>query len=234
MEAVLAFARGSLLFLAFAVFSLGLLRQVGMTLAELVMAYRKAGDQVIPYGRLFRQGLGWIFPVSALRGTRVPYTAASMVFHIGVLLVPIFLRAHIHILKDGIGLTWPSLNPGVSDALTLATLAALLMLLMLRLVNRTMRFLSSFQDWFLPVLCLVVFLSGYGMAHPATSPLPFPLIYLTHLLSAELLLILIPFTKLAHVVLYPLTRLSWELGWHFVPGAGEKVRIALGKEGEPI
>jgi hypothetical protein len=58
--------------------------------------------------------------------------------------------------------------------------------------------------------------------------------YLVHLLSAELLLVLIPFTKLAHVALFPLTRLSWELGWHLVPGAGERVRISLGKEDEPV
>jgi hypothetical protein len=55
-----------------------------------------------------------------------------------------------------------------------------------------------------------------------------------HVLSAELLLILIPFTKLAHAALFPFTRASWEMGWHFVPGAGERVRIALGKEGEPV
>jgi hypothetical protein len=72
------------------------------------------------------------------------------------------------------------------------------------------------------------------VAHPAINPLPFPLMYLIHLVSAGLLLILIPFTKLAHIGLFPFSRLSWELGWHFVPGAGERVRIALGKEGEPV
>jgi hypothetical protein len=81
---------------------------------------------------------------------------------------------------------------------------------------------------------MVPLLSGYYVAHPAGNPLPFRLTYLIHLLSAELLVVLIPFTKLAHVVLFQFTRISWELGWHFVPGAGEKVRIALGKRGEPV
>lgn len=234
MESVLTFARGPLLYFAFAVFFLGLLRQVGLTLAELVRAYGRAGDQVIPFGRLFRQSLGWIIPVNALRGTRIPYTVASVVFHVGMLLVSLFLAGHVQLIKKGIGVAWPTLHPAAADILTLSTLAALSALLLLRLADRAARFLSGFQDWFLLVLCIVPLLSGYYVAHPAGNPLPYTLTYLIHLLSAELLLTLIPFTKLAHVFLFPFTRVSWELGWHFVPGAGERVRIALGKEGEPV
>jgi hypothetical protein len=58
--------------------------------------------------------------------------------------------------------------------------------------------------------------------------------YLTHLLCGELLLILIPFTKMVHIALFPLTRFAWELGWHFAPGAGDRVRLALGKEGQGV
>ena len=234
MESTLSFARGPLLSFAFAVFFLGLVRQVGLTLAELVRAYSRAGDQVIPFGRLFRQSLGWIFPVNGLRGTRIPYTIASVVFHVGMLLVPVLLAGHVQLIKKGIGIAWHTLTPAIADVLTLITLAALIALLLLRLADRAARFLSGFQDWFLLVLCIVPVLSGYYVAHPAGSPLPHTLTYLIHLLSAELLLILIPFTKLAHVFLFPFTRISWELGWHFVPGAGERVRIALGKEGEPV
>lgn len=234
MESALTFARGPLLYFAFAVFCLGLLRQVGLTLAELVRAYGRAGDQVIPFGRLFRQSLGWIIPVNALRGTRIPYTVASVVFHVGMVLVSLFLAGHVELIKKGIGVAWPTLHPAAADILTLSTLAALSALLLLRLADRAARFLSGFQDWFLLVLCIVPLLSGYFVAHPAGNPLPYTLTYLIHLLSAELLLTLIPFTKLAHVFLFPFTRVSWELGWHFVPGAGERVRTALGKEGEPV
>ncbi len=234
MESALTFARGPLLYFAFALFCLGVLRQVGLTLAELVRAYGRAGDQAIPFGRLFRQSLGWIFPVNALRGTRVPYTVASVVFHVGVLVVSVFLSGHVQLIQKGTGLAWSTLPPAAADLLTLTTLAALVALFLLRLADRAARFLSRFQDWFLLVLCLLPLLSGYAVAHPAANPLPYPLMYLVHLLSAELLLIVIPFTKLAHVLLFPFTRLSWELGWHFVPGAGERVRIALGKEGEPV
>ena len=234
MESVLAFARGPLLVFAFALFFFGLLRQLGLTGAELVRAYCLAGDRAVPVGQLVRNSLEWIIPVRALQGSRIPYTAASMLFHVGALLVPIFLSGHVQLIQKGLGLRWPAMPAGLADTLTLVTLAALTVLFLLRLADRSARTLSRFQDWLLLVLCGLPFLSGYLVAHPSANPLPFSLTYLIHLLSAELLLILIPFSKLAHITLFPLTRLSWELGWHFVPGAGERVRTALGKEGEPV
>jgi nitrate reductase gamma subunit len=234
MEVWLAIARGPLLTFAFAVFFLGLLRQVGLTAAELVRAYRQAGDRTIPVGPLLRRSLGWLFPVNALRGRRAPHTAASAAFHLGILLVPIFLDGHVQLIRRGLGLIWPALPSAAADLLALTTLAALVALLLLRLTDSAARALSGVQDWLLLVVCVVIFLSGFAVAHPVLNPLPYSLTYLIHLLSAELLLVLVPFSKLVHIALFPLTQLSWELGWHFVPGAGEKIRTALGKEGEPI
>lgn len=53
---------------------------------------------------------------------------------------------------------------------------------------------------------------------------------LIHTLSAELLMVAIPFTKLSHVVLFVFDRLS-EVHWRLRPGAGERAAEALlGKE----
>ena len=49
---------------------------------------------------------------------------------------------------------------------------------------------------------------------------------LIHLLSAELLFVLIPFTKLAHIVLFFFDRISG-LHWQLRPGAGDQVAEAL-------
>ena len=234
MESMLQFARGPLLVFSFCVFFLGAARQIVLSFVEFVLAYRKAGDQAIPVRTLLRRSLGWIFPVKALRGKRIPYTVGSLLFHAGMILTPIFLNGHVELIRRGIGLSWPALSPVFADFLTLLTLAALIFLFLLRLLSAASRFLSGFQDWFLLALCMVPFLSGYLVAHPASNLFPFSWTYLVHLLSAEALLMLIPFTKMAHVVLFPFTQISWELGWHFVPQSGECVRAALGKEGEPV
>jgi len=50
---------------------------------------------------------------------------------------------------------------------------------------------------------------------------------LLHVLSAELLFVLMPTTKLAHVVLFPFDRLSGDIFWRLVPGAGDRVAETL-------
>jgi nitrate reductase gamma subunit len=75
-------------------------------------------------------------------------------------------------------------------------------------------------------LVLAPFLSGFLAAHPSLNPLPWSGMMLLHILSAEILLVAIPFTKLAHVVLFPFDRLS-EVHWQLRPGAGDRVAAAL-------
>jgi len=234
MDAWISFARGPLLIFTFAVCLLGVLRLLALLAAEFIRAFRAAGNRAIPWKWILRQSLGWLVPVKALRLARIPFTVASVLFHVAVFGVPMFFAGHVALVRRAFGISWPSLPGGPADFLTLTACVALATLLLLRFFDRSAKGMSTFQDWLLPVLCLLAFSSGYFAAHPEGSPLPFSAAYLAHLLSSELLLMLFPFTKLAHAVLFPFTRFAWELGWHFVPGAGERVRIALGKEGQPV
>jgi hypothetical protein len=70
--------------------------------------------------------------------------------------------------------------------------------------------------------------------HPGLNPFPYDVTLLAHVMSANFVLILVPITKLSHVVLLPATQLVSELAWHFPPDAGSKVGAALGKEREAI
>ena len=76
------------------------------------------------------------------------------------------------------------------------------------------------------VLLILPFLSGYLASHPGVNPFPWQAMMLTHLLSAELLFVVVPFTKLAHVVLFFFDRIS-PVHWQLRPGAGDKIAEAL-------
>ena len=140
------------------------------------------------------------------------------------------LRALGALWERGLGLSWPVLALWVADALSLATVAALVWLLVARAAITASRTLSRAQDWVLPMLSLLVFLTGLGAAHPAWSPIGARTAYLLHLLSGETLLVLVPFSKLQHMVLFWTSQTSTELGWRFPPGAGERVRLTLGTD----
>jgi len=233
MDVWLEWARGPLFWTALAFMLLGLIRQMGLTVWELTRVHQRAGDKEIPSRRVARETLGWLVPVGRLRN-RWPYSVTTFAFHVGVLLVPLFLAGHIELWRAALGLSWPALPNGVATALTVATVVAALVAVIQRAVSPSARPLSRLQDYALPLLIAVVFTSGFLVMHPAWSPLVLEPMLLVHALTADLILFLVPLTKLSHMILLPFTQLISELAWHFPPDAGTRVAMALGKENEPI
>jgi len=148
--------------------------------------------------------------------------------------VPLFLAGHIELWRQGIGVSWPALPNPVATALTLAAVLAALAVVLQRAAARASRSLSRFQDYAIPLLIAAVFLSGFLVMHPQWNPVAADATLLAHALSADVLLVLVPMSKLSHMVLLPLTQLVSELAWHFPPDAGSRVAVALGKENEPV
>lgn len=233
MEVWLELAKGPLFWVAFTVMVLGLGRHVALTVYEAVRAYRRAGDKDIPGRRVVRETLAWLVPRGRLRD-RWLYSITTFLFHVGVILVPLFLAGHIALWHQALGIAWPALPNGVATTLTLITIAAALAVLVQRLASRESRALGRFQDYALPVLVAVVFATGFMVMHPAWNPFGRDPTFLVHVLSGDLVLFLVPFTKLSHMVLLPLTQLVGELAWHFPQDAGRRVGVTLEKESEPV
>jgi nitrate reductase gamma subunit len=233
IEQWLEWARGPLFRLAFLIMILGLARLVILTGLGIFRAWYRANDRKLPVKALIMATLKWLFPFKQLHN-RLAYSIASVLFHVGLILTPIFLGAHIMLWKRGIGIGWPGLTHGLADALTILTVVAGIGLIIGRAANRSSRAISRPQDFALPPLLIIPFISGLLAMHPALNPMSYNAAMLIHTLSADLIFVLIPFTKMAHCVLLPATQLVAELGWHFPADQGENVAIALGKESQPV
>jgi nitrate reductase gamma subunit len=229
MDAFLEFARGPLFRFAFAIMLLGLLRQVALSVGGTVLALRRADDKRVPWKAVLRATLRWVLPFSKAR-RRPDYSVTSLTFHLGLILVPIFLAGHIALWERGLGISWPALPGIVADVLTLTTIAGALTLIVLRTSHRDSRALSRLGDYGALVLVALPFASGFLFMHPALNPFPFEGTFLVHVLSADLALALVPFTKLCHCVLFPFTQIVSEVAWRFPPHGGEEVALALGKK----
>lgn len=233
MESFLDFVRGPGFLFAFSFMVLGLLRHVLLMIWQVARTYSRAGDKNLPYSAIIISSLEWVFPVRKLRGQPV-FSLTSIVFHLAVIMVPVFLLGHIELWERGIGLTWFGISNTLADALTLVAIVTGLALLLQRITAKATRALSRFQDYALPLLITIPFASGYLMMHPAINPFPYTLTFLTHLVSANILFILVPLTKLSHMALLPGSQLVSELGWHWPRDAGSRVAASLGKEGSPV
>ena len=233
MESWLEWARGPFFWAALTFMIFGLTRHSVLTVHDVVRTTRRAGDKNIPYGKVAAATLAWLFPFSKLR-SRAFFGVTSLVFHVAIILVPIFLAGHIALWQRGLGVSWPAIPHLLADVLTVAAVVTALLLVVQRACAGDTRSLSRFQDYFLPLFIAVPFASGFLVMHPAWNPFPYEFSLLVHVMSANVLFILIPLTKLSHSVLLPSTQLVSEVAWHWPSDAGSRVGAALGKEGEPV
>jgi nitrate reductase gamma subunit len=225
MDYWLELARGPLFAVALLVFILGMFRHVLIQVHALVFDKGRRLKQVT-WRRVALDSLSWAVPLRHMvRGT-IFISAVSFLFHVGAVLVPVFYTGHVVLWEEWLGIGLPALGKGVADALTLTTIGCCVLLLGYRAVIRRARDLSRPTDYVVLIMVLLPFLSGYFAAHPAVNPLPWSGMLLIHILSAELLLIAAPFTKLSHIVLFAFDRLSL-VHWQLRPGAGKKVAEAL-------
>jgi len=233
LEAWIDWGRGPLFRAALVLAALGLLRHAVLTVWEMIRIMHRAGDKTIPWKPVIAATLRWLLPAGNMKN-RLFFSLTTFVFHAAVLVTPVFLAGHVALWKRGTGLSWPALPNGTADLLTLAAVAASVLLVLQRAGARDSRALSRPQDYAIPLLVAVPFATGFLIMHPAWNPFPYEAALLAHVLSADLLLLLIPFTKLSHMILLPFTQLISEMAWHFPPHSGSEVAAVLGKEKEPI
>ena len=107
MDVWLQWAKGPLFWTALAFMIFGLLRHLVLTLWEGAQAYRRAGDKNFPVGKLVGTTFSWLFPLGRLRN-RALFSLTTVLFHVGVILVPLFLAGHIKLWREGVGLSWPA------------------------------------------------------------------------------------------------------------------------------
>ena len=121
---------------------------------------------------------------------------AGYIFHIGLFIVIFLFVPHILLFKSTFGLSWPGLPSNLVDAVNVITIIALVAVLIHRLLDPVMRLLSEFNDylvWFVTILPLITGWMAFnrvGLTGPSLLAL--------HILSVELLMVLLPFTKLSH------------------------------------
>jgi nitrate reductase gamma subunit len=227
----LELARGSIFRFALVVMLAGLLRQIVLTIWDMRIAWQHAGRRLpLPYRQVLKDTLGSLLPIGRLTPSQLAFSVASMCFHIGLILSLLFLRNHLDLLGAG----WPAMIRSLLDGVTLLGIGGGSYLLIYRVYVRRARLLSGLTDYGLLVILLNLLVSGF-VAGQAWNSIPYNGLMLFHTLNGLTLMVLTPFTKIAHCVLYPLARLSTELAWRFTPhGGSDVVRTLFGPEGRKI
>ncbi len=160
----------------------------------------------------FRSIIHWLIPFGSVSLRTQPlFAIAFFLFHVCLLGVPIFLLAHNTLWQEAYGISLPSLPDSLADVLTVLFVISALVLLVRRIVRPEVRILSTAWDYFLLVLTSAPFVTGFLAYHQIG---PYKLTLILHILLAEILLIVIPFSKLGHIVLFFFSRafIGFEMG----------------------
>jgi nitrate reductase gamma subunit len=195
-------SRGPLVWIAFAILLIG-------SAYRIISISRMAKkDKVFwPYmnwGAGLRSILHWTLPYGSRNMRLRPvFTALSFLFHICLLLTPILTVAHVMLWRESWGVSWWTLPDTLSKVMAIIVIVGALTFLLRRIANPTVRFVTSTSDFVLVVLVLAPFATGLMAYYQIFD---YQTIIIIHMWTGALWLAMIPFTRISHMLFFPLTR----------------------------
>jgi len=152
----------------------------------------------------FRSVLYWVLPFGTSGWRTQPGMALLFfTFHLGVVLPTVFLGAHNMILKERWGFSLFAFPDYLSDIMTIVVLVSAFFLFVRRILFSKVRILTKSSDYLILFVAILPFFTGFIAYHQFLN---YPFWMIAHIISGEILLIVIPFTKLSHCFLFFLTR----------------------------
>ena len=203
-----SFVEGPLLWIAFLIFIIGSLIRVAIFLS-LSTKKDKIIYQHFSWKYVFATLVRWILPLNKDLIKNPVFSILGYIFHICLIVVPIWYAGHITLWEESrFEWSWSSIPDGLADWMTLIFLAIAIFFLLRRISSPGIRLISTFSDYLLLIVTALPFLTGYFLTHGTLDNVGFwgDNMQLFHMLSAELMLILIPFTKLSHYILFFFSR----------------------------
>jgi nitrate reductase gamma subunit len=204
--------RGPLVWVSFLVFILGTTIQV-MRFYRLSRLKRppKFNDGAVAPGAPKQTGP---LPTSSLRyklemlrltilGGQPVMIVTTTIFHVCLVLTPLFVLAHNILLDLSWGISFVSVPESVTDALTVIVILGGLYFLHRRMFVYRVVTITTAYDYIVLLIVTAPFVSGFLAYHQVFD---YHTLIFIHMLSGEILLMAIPFTKLVHMPFFFINR----------------------------
>lgn len=203
MQNVYLLVSGPLAWAAWIIFLFGSVYKIWSTLAT---AQKK--DQVLLNYVSFKYGLrsiiNWSIPFNTTNMRLHPvFTGLAFFFHIAFFVLLIFVSAHQIMIEEGFGIGWVNIPDFVADILAFGVIGTCIFFGVRRVVRPEVSYVTDWTDFGLLALVTAPFVTGVLAYHQLGD---YMLMVILHMASAEILLVAIPFTRLSHMLLAPLTR----------------------------
>ncbi|MCF8091955.1 MAG: nitrate reductase [Desulfotignum sp.] len=203
MNSFIAFIMGPMVWISVIIFLGGLL----IKFFGIIWSVRQKEPYIFSYMTVrhsLRSIGAWLIPFFP-KSTRLRpvYYGVSYLFHILLFVIPLFLASHIVLINEAFQVSWPALNNSLADWLTLVVIAALVFFAVRRNMVPEVKFLTAATDYLLILVVILPFITGFLAYHQWFA---YRWMVVAHVLSGELMLIIIPFSRFSHMLTAPLTR----------------------------
>lgn len=202
MHEIYPLVAGPLAWIAFILFFGGMLWR----LIQLLMLVFKNERFILSYMSLkysLRSITRWIIPFATTSWRKNPLlTVVTFVFHVCLIITPLFLLSHVILWDENWNLSWWTLPDAVADVMTVLVILSCLFFLVRRVSQPEVAFVTDWTDYCLLAIVSAPFVTGFLAYHH------FGVEWMTllHMFCGELMLAVIPFTRLSHMIYSPLTR----------------------------
>ena len=209
---LITFARGAALNAAFTIFIIGIAWRLFAIFRHPLKKDLSAPRTTRTLSGAIRTILSRMVPHREFRASTRFSVINGYVFHLGLAIIVFGFLPHIVFITRLTGISWPALPNGIVYLVAAITIMSLLIAFMVRINNPVLALLSNFDDYFswlvtmLPLATGMVALGALGESASALGASQNGVAVAVHLLSFELLLIWLPFGKLAHAVLVFVSR----------------------------
>ncbi len=197
------FIRGPMVWIAFIVFFGGTIFQIfsllSLTKKQTISKLTPGPGRFIPKRADGEDKKDWVMWLKlSIAGVNPFMTIVSTTFHVLLIIMPIFVLGHNILLDNSFGLSIISLPEGVSDFLTIIVILCAAIFLYRRLFVDRVRAITTWSDYLFLFLAAAPFVTGFFAYHQVFEN--YRLIISLHILSGELMLMAVPFTKFVHMI----------------------------------
>lgn len=203
MDTLYIFVSGPLAWVAFIIFIGGSL----FRLISLILLVHRKEKFIYSYMSLkysLRSILHWSTPFATENMRKHPaLTIVAFAFHICLLLTPIFLLAHVTLVDEAWNLSWWTLPEGAAQIMTLIVIAGCVFFLVRRIVKPEVHYVTYVSDYIMLAIVAAPFVTGFLAYYQWFE---YQIFMIIHILTGEIMLVAIPFTRLSHMLFAPLTR----------------------------
>jgi len=203
MHDIYYFVSGPMVWISFIIFIGGSAYKL-ISLIILASKKEKFIFSYISWRYSIRSILHWLTPFATENWRRNPIlTIVTFLFHICLVFVPIFLLSHIILLDESWDISWWSLPESLADILAILVIGGCIFFLLRRLILPEVRFVTSASDYVILAIVAAPFVTGFFAYHQWFGYKAFIIL---HIITGEIMLMAIPFTRLSHMLFSPFTR----------------------------